>query len=105
MSVPQDLRILYIRSAADKLNTLESLWTSAEAAYWRPEAVTPLREFAHRLAGSGGSYGFRKLGDTARELELNLTDLGESTVAPADARKIYETLREELKTLTDEAID
>jgi HPt (histidine-containing phosphotransfer) domain-containing protein len=99
MSVPNELRILYIRSAAEKLAMLERLWAAAEAGYWRPDTVAPLKEFAHRLAGSGGSYGFRKLGDTARELELALDDLHSPSAAPEPARQSYQALRAELESL------
>lgn len=103
MSVPEELRKLYICSAAEKLAMLQRLWAAAEAGYWQPHAVAPLREFAHRLAGSGGSYGFKALGDKARALELGLSTAGVQSAAPAPARKSYEALREELETLTTAA--
>lgn len=100
MSVPEELRRLYIQSAAQKLDMLERLWAAAEAGYWQPDTVAPLREFAHRLAGSGGSYGFKALGDTARALELGLSSPGPHSAAPAPARESYKSLRAELETLT-----
>lgn len=105
MSVPQDLRNLYIRSAPEKLDNLERLWAAAETGYWQPAAITPLRDFAHRLAGSGGSYGFTDLGDIARALELSIPAGGGSTIDTVKVKGNYEGLRKALRELAETATD
>jgi len=62
------LREDYARALPAKLDALEAGWREARhggAGPWQE-----LIRLAHNLAGSGASYGFSKLGDVARELEL-----------------------------------
>lgn len=105
MSVPHDLRVLYIRSAAEKLDLLERLWAAIDGNYGKPDAVAPLRDFAHRLAGSGGSYGFTDLGNVARALELSISPGGESPTDPVMLKENYDALRDALKALADTPTD
>ena len=72
MAVPRELLIAYIRSATDKLASLEQLWNESDKDDISRHATLGLIELSHRLAGSGGSYGFHELGEAARALELEL---------------------------------
>jgi len=103
MSSSDELRELYIRSATEKLAMLEELWQQAVAGHLGEEAVAPLKQFSHRLAGSGGSYGFPAMGDAARELELLLADAGRLAASEAEAVRLYERLKSELSALGREA--
>jgi HPt (histidine-containing phosphotransfer) domain-containing protein len=97
------LRITYIRSAQDKLATLDKLWQQATAGNLSPEALAPLREFSHRLAGSGGSYGFPALGDAAHELEMLLANAEPASPGERMLRRLRDRLKTELEALATQA--
>jgi hypothetical protein len=67
----RELRIEYLASLPDRLEELR-----ADVARLRsglPDAGPALKVRLHRLAGSGGSYGFLQLSSLAREAERWLT--------------------------------
>ncbi len=67
----QQLRLEYAASLPAQLEELRS-----DVASWRagdPGALSSLRVRLHRLAGSGGSYGFVELSSVAREAERWIT--------------------------------
>lgn len=67
----QQLRQEYLASLPARLDELRS-----DVASWRagdPDALSSLKVRLHRLAGSGGSYGFVQLSSLAREAERWLT--------------------------------
>lgn len=99
MSVPRELQVAYIKSADEKIQTLVRLWREVMDAAGSEDAITELKAFAHRIAGSGGSYGFPALSTAARALESELKDL---TAMPAERHAIqsrYDNLRRELEQL------
>jgi hypothetical protein len=61
------LRIEYLASLPDRLEELRT--DIASLRLGRPEAAPSLKVRLHRLAGSGGSYGFVQLSSLAREAE------------------------------------
>jgi len=103
MPTPADLQVIYIRSAHDKLATLDELWQQAIAGGLSPDAVAPLREFSHRLAGSGGSYGFPTLGDAAHDLEMLLGSAESLTAVEAMLHRLHDRLKSELEALAIQA--
>ena len=86
MSDPVDeafrqLRLEYLASLPARLDELRS-----DVASWRagdPGALSSLKVRLHRLAGSGGSYGFVQLSSLAREAERWLA--GSPEVDPLEA--------------------
>ena len=67
----QQLRLEYLASLPARLDELRS-----DVAAWRagnPDALSSLQARLHRLAGSGGSYGFVQLSSLAREAQSWLT--------------------------------
>jgi len=63
----QQLRLEYLASLTTRLDELRT-----DVASWRagdPDALSSLQVRLHRLAGSGGSYGFVELSSVAREAE------------------------------------
>lgn len=96
---------MYVRSAPDKLNTLDELLKTAERKAWDSESTDAIIAFSHRLAGSGGSYGFAQLGDAARALEGLLK---EGMKLPADADNLQQclaNLEKELRSLAATPVD
>ena len=86
-AVPKELRIAYVQSAPSKLTALNELWKEAQSNGWNPQTREALVELTHRLAGSGGSYGYPDLSVAARRLELMLKELQS---APADTTQLEE---------------
>jgi HPt (histidine-containing phosphotransfer) domain-containing protein len=72
----RELRIEYLAALPGRLEELR-----ADVAGLRsgsPEAAAALKVRLHRLAGSGGSYGFVQLSSLAREAERWLVANGDS---------------------------
>lgn len=69
------LRRQYHDSFGEKLAELQQAWRQAAEGHWSSDAREPLRAAAHRLAGSGGGYGFHELSRLSRALELQLNTL------------------------------
>ena len=78
------LQVEYLASLPDRLQELRAEVASLRAG--KPEAGPALKVRLHRLAGSGGSYGFVRLSALAREAELWLAaNAGSREVDPLDA--------------------
>jgi HPt (histidine-containing phosphotransfer) domain-containing protein len=101
MSVPKALKNTYIRSATEKLRTLDELWETARTSEFTPGSLKPLKDFCHRLAGSGGSYGFPALGDAARALELAILNEQDATALESACKTFRGKLVELSETPTD----
>lgn len=63
----QQLRREYLAEADERLAELRA--DAAALAAGQAEAIPSLKTRFHRLAGSGGSYGFPEVGRIAREAE------------------------------------
>jgi HPt (histidine-containing phosphotransfer) domain-containing protein len=82
----QELRREYLASLPARLDELHS-----DAAGFRagiPGAAAELRTKLHRLAGSGGSYGFSDLSSAARQAEQWLA----TNPSPGDAPQLERLL-------------
>ena len=62
-----ELQHEYLAEFPDRLEELRTDIAAFRAL--RPEAAAALKSHFHRLAGSGGSYGFPEIGVVAREME------------------------------------
>ncbi|HET6778528.1 MAG TPA: Hpt domain-containing protein [Gemmatimonadales bacterium] len=89
------LRIEYLASLPERLEEVRADIDGLRLG--RPEAASALKVRLHRLAGSGGSYGFVQLSSLAREAERWL-------IANAGARETDE-LELILKRLTEAAAE
>lgn len=72
----QQLRLLrqeYLRDSGKRVEELRSLRT--RVAREGPAALPDLRQALHRLAGSGGSYGFPDVSTRSREAEHFVADM------------------------------
>lgn len=62
---------------------------------WEPGPAKELRDMLHKLAGSGGNYGFVTMGQKAREAETMMKTHGYDTPLPAeDMAKLAGLVRE-----------
>ena len=93
------LRSDYAASLPARLDELEALlraWISRHDA----QALLLLRAAAHKLAGSGGTFGFDGLGNAARRLEHALRDwIAVDHVPDADELKALETILVDMRAL------
>jgi diguanylate cyclase (GGDEF)-like protein len=93
-----ELQREYLREAPERLADLRKDLASFRSG--EPDALDSLRSRFHRLAGSGGSYGFPKVTEVARAMEQRI--LGELPLTPQDADQIERAILD-LKAAFDEA--
>lgn len=90
-ALAQQLRALrreYLVDSSKRVAELRALW--ARLAAGERAAAPELRQAFHRLAGSGGSYGFPDVSTRSREGERLASRLagGDTAIAPADVESI-----------------
>jgi len=78
----RQLRREYLADSAQRVDELRRL--CARLAAGERAAVPELRQAFHRLAGSGGSYGFPMVSTRSREGERLTVGLGDAAVLPTD---------------------
>lgn len=71
----------YLRRLPTRIREFETVWTALEQSNWNSTHLETLHELAHRLAGTGGSYGFNELSKVAHQFEMSLE-------VPHDTNKI-----------------
>lgn len=102
MSTPADdalaealrrLRLEYLAESGQKVAQLWAIFERVEAC--EPGALSELRQALHKLAGSGGSYGFPEVSSRSREGELTAERFTASAVAlgPPQLDELRELLR------------
>lgn len=80
----RELRIEYLASLPGRLDELRADIAGLRSG--KPDAGAALKVRLHRLAGSGGSYGFVRLSALARQAERWLVaNAGSREVDPLDA--------------------
>lgn len=67
----QALYVAYTRNLPDKINMLEKQWQEL-SQQWSHEKLIEFHRAVHSLCGSSGTYGYKELSHTARELEVYL---------------------------------
>lgn len=70
----QALKEDYIASLREDFETFEALASEIEFGLEEPRTFNELRELAHRVAGSAGSFGFDALGSNAKAVDQILTE-------------------------------
>ena len=95
--VMQVLRQEYLAEAPARLAELRK--DSAAFRAGEADATSSLRMRFHRLAGSGGSYGFPGISEIAREAEVWLK--GDPPLTEENAARIDEAIRRLARTLDD----
>lgn len=102
----EKLRQAFKEQLPSRLETIDGLVKKLFASPGDCENIKQLRQNAHSLAGAGGSFGFIKLSDKARELEECLAPLidAEKTPSAADL-EILGCLFNEIVDLADKGTD
>jgi diguanylate cyclase (GGDEF)-like protein len=88
----------YLRDAPERLAELRKDVAAFRAG--EPDALASLRQRFHRLAGSGGSYGFPRVTEVARAMENRILTPPEPTVQEAEQ---FEQAIADLRTAFDAA--
>jgi len=65
----------YSASLPEKMTELELAFKKVQLDYFSEKPLTSLQTLAHRLAGSGATYGFTLLSEKARALDIYLLSL------------------------------
>ncbi len=73
------LRAAFVAALPERLQAIEACWRTACAAKVWGNAHNELTHLAHSLAGSAGTFGFRRLGEQAKALEEILVLISRST--------------------------
>lgn len=91
------LRAAFAAGLPERLEAMAACWRAAEAADPPQTVPAELIRLAHSLAGSAGTFGYRRLGDKARELEESLArsscDLPPDAAWTARIRELIDALR------------
>jgi chemotaxis protein histidine kinase CheA len=82
----RQLRAEYLAASTQRVGELRAL--SAKLTENQAATLTELRRAFHRLAGSGGSYGFAQISAASREGELLLQRLESQALPLADADRV-----------------
>jgi len=92
------LKASFAGQLPERMASVREIWSEVTES---PEQETPREQFyrqIHNLAGCAGSFGFHRLGEQARELELYLQRL-EHVVKDADAMSYVDAALEEMERL------
>lgn len=88
------LRDAYAAQLPEKLGQIKQLWNSLPEGGYDEEMFQTLHRRVHSLTGSGKTFGFSALSDTARELEHELKSLaeGKAVLTPQQRQAIQDLL-------------
>lgn len=79
----QALREAYVRGLAAKNGELWDTWSRMLADGWNAPLLQAMLQLAHRLAGSGATYGFPAISESARALEEALKPIAARQTPPS----------------------
>lgn len=83
----QELRIRYIAGLPERLQELQDSWSRLRHVSWDPKALAFMHQCAHKLSGSGATFRFPEISETARALEEQLQALLDKAGASAAERQ------------------
>lgn len=69
------LRQQYLDKLPKQLHEIQSAWEHLQHVNWDIKKLDTLKQACHRLAGSGGSYGFAEISQHAREVDEKLSGI------------------------------
>lgn len=88
----------YAAQLPDKFAQLEQAWQALPRDSWEEAGFHTLHRMVHSITGSGKTFGFSALSDTARNLEAYLKQLGEVRAAPDEKQRNHiQSLLSELR--------
>ncbi len=66
------IRKEYLQLLAVSMQQIKETYAQLEATIWDTNIARELCEMVHKISGSGGTYGFVELSNSARQMELLL---------------------------------
>ena len=94
----EKLAARYAERLPEKISEIEAAWDSLQASESFGAAASALRNLAHKLAGTAGSYGFSKLSGAAAALENELDTI------PKQKRNASQATRTNMQALVDRLV-
>ena len=79
----RSVQISFVASLPQTMNDINSHWGSLRHTAWELKLVQELQSIVHRLAGSGGTFGFPDISRTAAVLDTALQGRFDLTVLAA----------------------
>ncbi len=76
------LRQAYVTGLSARIAQLTSLWNTLSPDAWDTSAIETMVQLIHKLAGSGATFGFTSLSNTAHTIERYLLDIQERNAPP-----------------------
>ena len=99
-----DLKLQYIENLQLAIETMESIWATVLDDPDDAASLQKLQRAAHKLAGSGATFGFVAVSEAGQSLELVLQELKESgSEATFRQFKKVDTLLEQLKSVSSDS--
>ncbi|MBD8524935.1 response regulator [Pseudomarimonas arenosa] len=95
----EELQQSYRRSLPLKAQQVRELWDKLKFLNWSEDGVTLLQSLSHRLAGSGGAYGFPLISDRAQALDQLLQALDHQHVGDTQRARVEELVEDLCRTL------
>ena len=95
----ETMRFRYLERLKERQQAIRETWNNLTASNWAPVPLSDLFIHAHKLAGSGATFGFPAITEAARPLEETLKPFRDKGAAPPEEN------RTELATLIDTLLD
>ena len=99
----QELRTRYIAGLPDRMGKLGDSWNRLLYVSWNPKALEFMYQSAHKLTGSGATFQFPEISNTARILEEQLQVLLAKSDATSTERQQIENSLKALERAIEEA--
>ena len=93
------LRDDYTHTLPEKIIAIENLWRALLEKEWTSENLSTIHRHTHSLAGSGSTFGFEKISDSARTLDAEFKALLETIQVPG--RETVTGIRQKLDVLKE----
>lgn len=81
------LRLQYLKTLPEHARVLNEHWRRLRHVSWEAQSVQAMYQAAHKLAGSGTTFGFSEITDKGRALEQLLVPMIETGEVASPARR------------------
>ena len=96
----EQLQEAYRRSLPLKAHQLRELWDKLRFLNWSKDGIALLQSLVHRLAGSGGAYGFPQISDRAQALDQLLQSIDHEHLSANQRERVEELIDDLCRTLS-----
>lgn len=97
-----EIRAQYALELPGEVLALVAALKRARAEEGRAESAAAARTIAHRLCGTGGSYGFTEISEAAAELEVALKAIEANASPPAEAWPEIDRMLRRIRTALEQ---